>query len=309
MLVSFIIPCYKSEATLPIVVEEISKLFKSQTKYQYQIILSCDGSPDGTFEEIRKLCEKDQSIIGINLSRNFGQQSARMAAIPHADGEYVVFMDDDGQHPVANVFLLFDKLDAGFDIAYAGFIKKKHNFVHILGSKLNSKIAEWLYGKPKNVHISSFFATKSFVVKEMQRYSSPNPYMLGYFLQITRNICTVQMEHKVRIAGKSGYTLSKLIKLWVQGFTSFSAVPLRFASIIGSIISLAGFVWGIYLIINKLINPLVAIGYTSTVAVILFIGGMTMLMLGLLGEYIARMFISINNLPQFIVRERINAEK
>ena len=307
MLISFIIPCYNAEKNIRRVVDEIKAAFVGRAEYAYQIVLSCDGSPDDTFGEIRRLCQEDANIVGINLSRNFGQQAARMAGIPYAEGEYIVFLDDDGQHPAGEVFKLIKKLDEGYDIAYAHYKQKKHTLLQRMGSRLNAKMAHWLYGMPKSARASAFCAMKRFVAMEATAYTSPTPFTLGYFLQITRNIGTVPMEHRARFSGESGYTFFKLVRLWFHGFTSFSTVPLRISSVLGFIVSLIGFIMGAYMVIRKLIRPEIALGYTSTIAAILFVGGMIMLMLGLLGEYIARMFLAINNLPQYIIREKLNA--
>ncbi|WP_010262470.1 glycosyltransferase [Treponema primitia] len=307
-IISFIIPCYRSEFTIEQVVSEIISQFSGKQDFDYQIILVCDGSPDNTFGVIRALCKNDGKIIGLNLSRNFGGGSARMAALPYVKGAYVVYMDDDGQHPAEGIFPLIEKLKEGYDMVYAHFKHKKHTLLKRFGSYVNRVMTEILIGKPRHIFISSFNAKTAFVSRELQRYSSPSPYGLGYLMQITRNIANVEMEHRTRIAGKSGYTFIKSLRLWMNGFASFSVVPLRIFSIFGSFCSLFGFIFGIVLIIQKILNPHIAAGYTSTMASLFFIGGVLMMMLGLLGEYVGRMFMVLNNLPQYVVREVINNE-
>jgi undecaprenyl-phosphate 4-deoxy-4-formamido-L-arabinose transferase len=303
--ISFVIPCYRSENTIGLVVSDITNQFSNKAEYDYQILLVCDGSPDNTFEIIRALCKKNDKITGLDLSRNFGQQAARMAALPYVQGGYVVFMDDDGQHPVGNIFSLIKKLEEGYDLVYARFKHKKHTLLQRMGSYVNRKMTELLLGKPKNTVQSSFFAMKVFVFRGLQEYDSPTPYLFGYFMQITRNIANVEMEHQRRLAGESGYTLKKLLHLWMNGFTSFSVVPLRFSSYLGFLCSLIGFIIGIIIIIQKLLHPNIAAGYTSSMAMMLFIGGIIMMMLGLLGEYVGRIFLAINKLPQYVIREKV----
>lgn len=302
--ITFIIPCYRSENTIETVVKGIKD--KIGKLYDYKIILINDNSPDKVLEVIRNLCSKDINIMGISLSKNYGQQSARMAGIPYIEGDYVVFMDDDGQHPVDGILKLLNKLNDGYDISYANFKHKKESCFKQIGSFINTQMTNILIGKPKNVKQSSFFAMKIFVAKELINYKSPFPYIFGYLMQITRNIANVEMEHLSRINGKTGYNFRKLLALWLNGYTSFSVVPLRFASLLGAITALGGFGWGIFIIIRKILLPDVAIGYTSIMASILFVGGMIMLILGMLGEYVGRIFITINNIPQYIISERIN---
>lgn len=302
--ISFIIPCYRSEKTIGVVVDGIKKTV--QRIYNYKIILVNDGSPDDVFDIIVELCKDDTNIIGINLSRNFGQQAARMAAIPYVTGNYVVFMDDDGQHPSEGILQLVDALKRGYDIAYAHFKVKQESKFKQFGSWLNRKMTDFLIGKPKEIKQSSFFAVRSYVAKELLHYKSPFPYIFGYFMKTTQNITNVEIQQLPRIEGKTGYTIKKLILLWLNGFTSFSITPLRVSSLLGTIISVLGFLWGIIIIVRKLMIPEIAIGYSSVMAVILFVGGMIMMMLGLLGEYIGRMFISINQIPQYVVKDRIN---
>ena len=304
--ICFIIPCYHSSKTIEIVVDSIKKEFVAHPDYSYRIILSNDNLPDETYEVIKRLCHEDLNIIGISLSRNFGQQAARMAALPYIEGDYVVFMDDDGQHPSTAIFPLVRALEEGYDIAYAKFLKKHHSFLQKIGSRINSYMTIKLIGKPKDINVSSFFAVRMFVAEALKNYNTPFPYLLGYLLNITKNIVNVDAEHQPRIAGKTGYTLKKLFVLWVSGVTNFSVVPLRLSTAVGIILAILGFIFGIITIVRKILNPEIAAGYTGTMAALLFIGGMIMVMLGMLGEYVGRMYLAINNLPQYVVKEIIN---
>lgn len=308
-ILSFIIPCYRSALTIGKVVGDIVGQFATRPDWDYQIILVCDDSPDDTFSVIRKICRSDSQIIGLNLSRNFGQQSARMAALSHVTGKYIVFMDDDGQHPKEGIFELVEKLDEGYDIAYARFRKKQHSLMQQFGSFINRKMTEYLIGKPRNVVASSFFAMKAFVVHELKHYNNPEPYVLGYLMQITKNIANVEMIHQARYAGESGYTLKRLFRLWVQGATSFSVRPLQIASLLGFVCATAGIIFAITIVYQKLTSPNPpATGYPSIMATLLSIGGVIMVLLGMLGEYVGRIFISLNNIPQYVVKESINTD-
>lgn len=306
MLISIAIPCYRSAKTLPVVVQRIKDTIMKREDCDYQIILVNDNSPDDTFQTILELCRKDKKIVGLDLSRNFGQASAQMAAIQYITGDIAVFMDDDGQHPPEELFKLVDKISEGYDLVYAKFAHKKHSLFKRITSKLNTKMLEAMNRKPKGIALSSFFALSRFSVETLHNYKSPFPSLGGYLLQTTKRIANVDVKHHERLEGKSNYTLKKLLLLWIQGFTNFSIVPLRFASVLGIISAALGFLIGVILIIRKLVEPAIAVGYTSLMAVLLFVGGLIMLMLGLLGEYIGRIFILLSNTPQFLVRNEVN---
>lgn len=303
---TLIIPCYNSEHTICSVTENIIKALKMD--YTFTIILVNDSSTDGTWEVIQELCGKYKNITGLSLSRNFGQQPARMAALPYVRGDYIIFMDDDGQHDPADIPKLLTKANEGYDIVYAYFRRKKENLFRKLGSDFAGKTADIIMGKPKDVHHSSFFVVKRFVIDELKKYHSPSPVILGYFMQITKNIAEIEVPHHERLDGQSGYTLKKLIRLWMDLFTSFSVLPLRLASLCGFAFSFIGVVMGLIFIIKKLVFHMVPVGYTSLISIILFSNGMLMLMVGMVGEYLGRIFITLNDKPQYVVRDKINAE-
>lgn len=309
--VSFVIPCYRSEKTVEGVVKEIEITMADaavQDKYSYEIILVNDCSPDNTMGTIRKLCAEKDYIKGIGFSRNFGQHSALMAGLRQSIGDYVVCLDDDGQTPADEVGKLLEKLEEGFDAVYAKYEHKQHSGFRNLGSKVNELMTRMMLGKPKELYISSYFAVKRFVVEDMIRYENSYPYVIGLVLRATKSITNVVVQHREREEGASGYTLKKLLSLWFNGFTAFSVKPLRIATCVGGFSAVVGFAYGIYTIIKKFINPDVPMGFSSTMAALVFFGGMIMLMLGLIGEYIGRIYISMNNSPQYVIRERLNVE-
>lgn len=300
---SFVIPCYGSELTLEEVIRELIDTVHNKSEYEYEIILVNDCSPDNVSKKISLLCQKYNNIISIDLARNFGQHAALMAGYSYCTGEIVISLDDDGQTPIDEVFSLIDKLGEGYDVVYGSFSEKKHNSFRNFGSHINDLMAEVLIDKPKDLKVSSYFVARKFIIDEILKYKNSYPYILGLILRSTRNICDVQVNHRRRIHGTSGYSFKKLLSLWLNGFTAFSVKPLRSATIIGFICALIGFLFGSYTVIHKLLNPSTPAGYSSLMAVILFIGGMIMLMLGLIGEYIGRIYISINNSPQYVIRE------
>ncbi len=308
--VSFVIPCYRSENTITGVVEEIEKAMAAlKAVYDFEIILVNDSSPDNTMGTIRKLCEERKNIIGIGFARNFGQHAALMAGLRQSTGDYVVCLDDDGQTPADEVSKLLDKLEEGYDAVYAKYEHKQHSGFRNLGSKVNELMTRVMLEKPKELFISSYFAVKRFIVEDMIRYENSYPYVIGLVLRSTKNITNVVVNHREREEGSSGYTLKKLFALWFNGFTAFSVKPLRIATCVGVFCACAGFLYGIYIILNRFLNPDVPLGYSSMMAALVFFCGMIMVMLGLIGEYIGRIYISMNSSPQYVIRERINADE
>ncbi len=303
--VSFCIPCYKSEQTLTKVVDEIrSSMEELSDKYEYEIILVNDASPDGTFNVICKLADTYPNITGIDLAKNFGQHAALMAGFAHVSGDILVCLDDDGQTPANEVYKLLDKIEEGEDVVYARYDHKKHSLFRNFGSFINEKMTEFLLGKPKELYVSSYFAAKRFIVDEMLRYDKSYPYVIGLVLRSTKRIANVNVDHREREVGRSGYTLGKLLGLWMNGFTAFSVKPLRIATWTGISCAILGFIYGLYTIIKKFVlGDAVAVGFSARMSSVMCIGGMILCMLGILGEYIGRMYISMNNAPQYVIRE------
>lgn len=307
--VSFVIPCYRSALTIRNVVKEIQDTMRGLGTYAYEIILVNDCSPDDTFEVIERLCEENSNVCGVNLAKNFGQHAALMAGFHQVTGDILVCLDDDGQTPADEVGKLLEQIEAGQDVVYASYENKKHSAFRNFGSWVNEKMLQFLLGKPKELYVSSYFAARRFIVDEMLRYENAYPYVIGLVLRTTKRICNVPVLHREREIGTSGYTLGKLLGLWFNGFTAFSTKPLRIATISGSVFAVMGFLYTIYTIIKKFVNPAVPLGFSSLMSAILVIGGMLMIMLGLIGEYIGRMYICMNSAPQFVVRDLIPAKE
>lgn len=307
-MISFVIPCYCSQATLPGVVREIQETMEGLLQYTYEVVLVNDCSPDDTFETVRELCRENKNITGINLARNFGQHSALMAGFHRIKGDIIVCLDDDGQTPAGEVGKLLEGIEKGADVVYAKYAHKHHSGFRNWGSHVNELMTRVMLGKPKDLYVSSYFAARRFVVDEMIKYEYPYPYVIGLVLRTTKNIVNVEVNHRDRMEGTSGYTLGKLLNLWFNGFTAFSVKPLRIATVTGAGCAALGFAYGIYTIIKKIfINPPgLVTGFSALMSVLVFMGGMLMLMLGLVGEYMGRMYISMNRSPQYVVREIVN---
>jgi len=308
-MISCIIPCYGSESTISQVIEELEITFENRQEDDYEIILVNDCSPDGVLQVLHELCKNSHKIKIVDLAKNFGQHNAIMAGVNHAVGSTYVFLDDDGQTPASEIWKLIDSLDDTCDVVFAEYSNKRHASWRNLGSKVNDYMAEVLIEKPKSLKLSSYCACKEFVADELRKYDGRYPYLSGLLLRSSKRIKNVPVEHRERSAGQSGYTMGKLINLWLNGFTAFSVKPLRIATFTGFSIAIFGFIYGVYVMLRRLIfSPDTPLGWSSTMAALLFIGGMIMLMLGLIGEYVGRTYININNSPQFVVREKIGFE-
>ena len=308
--ISFCIPCYGSENTIEYVINEIIDVVSQKnTEYDYEIICVNDASPDKVLEKLKSIAGDNKKLIVIDLAKNFGKHSAVMAGFSIAQGEYIVLLDDDGQCPMDKLWdliepVLFDEAD----MAMAEYPHKQQSVFKNFGSYINSLMSVILINKPKNLQFSNFAVLKKFVVDELLNYENPYPYLEGLILRTTNRITSVPMEERKRISGKGNFTLIKSLSLWINGFTAFSVKPLRVATFIGFLFAVLGFVFEFIIVVRRLLNPNIPIGYSSTMAVMLFIGGIIMLMLGLIGEYIGRIYISINNSPQYVIREIIKKE-
>lgn len=299
--ISYVIPCYGSEHTIIGVVTDIKMLMKQDLKnYQFEIILVNDGSPDRVHNVIIENYSKDKDIKYIQLSKNFSQHNAVMAGLHHTTGDVIICLDDDGQSPVYEVPKLLNELNEDVDVVYAKYRAKKHSRFRNFGSKINDYMLRMMLGKPQDLYISSFFAMKRYVKDAMIEYKNPYPYLGGLILRITDRIKNVETDHLGRNDGSSGYNIRKLLKLYVNGLTNFSVKPLRISLFFSVTFILIAVIASVYLVINKLLNPEIPVGWTSMMIVLLFVGAAITFLLGLIGEYIGRIYISINNIPQYV---------
>lgn len=308
MKISIVIPCYGSEDTIETVVKEVVDTI-GQRENEYEIILVNDYSPDNVWERIVKLSKENPKIKGICMAKNFGQHSALMAGYRASTGDIVISLDDDGQTPADELYKLVDKINEGYDVVYATYDNKRHSGFRNFGSKVNDLMCEKLLNKPKGLMVTSYFAARRFVINEICSYRNPYTYIVGLVFRTTRNIGTVPVTHRERMQGNSGYTLKSLLGLWMNGFTAFSVKPLRIATMSGVIFAVLGFIYVLYILVNKLQNPYVPIGWSSTIAAVMIVGGVILCMLGMIGEYLGRIYISINDAPQYVIKERTDEEQ
>lgn len=307
-LLSFVIPCYRSELTIEKVIDEIKDTVGQREAYDYEIICVNDCSPDNVLSVLKKISAENTKVKVIDFSKNMGKHSALMAGLSYCQGEYIVTVDDDFQCPVCELWKLMEKIENDeCDYATAKYKEKKQSAFKNFGSNINLTMAHILLGKPKSLRFENFGVMKRFVMDEIIKYDKPYPYMEGLIWRVTNRISMVEMEERERGDGKAtGFTLKKSLSLWLNGFTAFSVKPLRISTILGFLLATGGFIFGLIMIIRKIINPDIAAGYTSLFALQLFIGGIIMIILGLIGEYIGRIYICLNNTPQYVIRDTIN---
>lgn len=303
MLVSVVIPCYYSEKMIGTVVEQTRAELK-KAGYGYEFVLVNDGSTDGTFTAITELCAEDDSIVGVNCAKNSGQHNAIMAGLRETRGDLILLMDDDMQtHPSQCVKLLDSVGDA--DVVFASWPEHKQAWWRELGSKFTVWSMRVLTDRPKEIYASNFIVLRRHVRDEIVRYQGPYVYIQGLIFRATANIKNVGVVHYERAQGTSGYSLKSLIRLW-STVLNFSMVPLRLAAIVGAILGVVGIASAFIVFIMRLLDPGMQAGWPSLMATMLTCSGLIILFLGIIGEYLGRMFMTINNAPQYVLKQTID---
>ena len=305
MLISIVIPCYYSERSIHQVVEMVMEEFAKNPGYDCEFILVNDGSTDRTWGEIQKLGEKYPNVYGANLMHNFGQHNALMAALHYTHGDYILGMDDDMQTHPSQIFKLVHKLEEGYDLVYGIYPHKKNSWLKNFSSKLNEVTSRIMLNRPKGIKSSNFWIITRAVQQEVIKYSGFNPYIDGIFYRVTHNIGNVPVEHFKREYGTSGYTFRKLLNLWLC-YWNFSVIPLRVSFFLGVLSGLAGIIIAVLVTVNKFLHPDVTMGWSSTLCVMVIFFGLVLTVLGVVGEYLGKIILILNNTPQYIVRETVN---
>ena len=301
--ISIVIPVFNAQQSIARLVEQL--IFEISLRYDTEIIMVNDYSSDNSHSECLKLFNENKDKIKyLSLAKNFGEHNAVMAGLNKVTGDFIVIMDDDFQNPIEEVLKLIDySVSNDYDVVYTYYDEKKQKKWRNSGSNLHNYMATILLKKPKDLYLSSFKCMNKFLVKEIIKYDLPYPYVDGLILRSTANIGKIQVNHEFRKEGKSGYTLIKLIKLWSNMFTSFSVIPLRISIFVGLFFALTGFLFGIYSIIEHFMTPNLPAGFSLTITAIFVFAGIQLISLGMIGEYIGRIFISQNKQPQYTVKE------
>lgn len=307
IFVSVVIPVYNSERTIGSLTDQLIESLSRD--FQLEIILINDDSTDGSEQVCIDLFEKHKPTIKFySLAKNVGEHNAVMAGLNYASGDYIVIMDDDFQNPISEVIKLISYAARNtYDVVYTYSKEKKHSYFRNIGSWFNDKVANIMLKKPKDLYLSSFKILNRFIVEEIIQYDLPFPYIDGLILRTTSKLSKIEVEHQQRKSGKSGYTLYKLVSLWLNMFTNFSILPLRISVIIGFIFAGFGFLLGVITIIEKILKPGLLVGYTSLFVVISVYSGIQLISIGMAGEYLGRIFLSQNKRPQYTLRKKFEA--
>ena len=305
---SFVIPLYFSASTLRGVVKAIEELAVAGG---HEIVLVNDGSRDDTATVGRELlAEARVPITWVEHARNFGEHNAVVTGYRHARGAYIVNLDDDGQHPPAEALRLYEHARThGLDVVYGHYAVKQHAAWRNWGSRWTNQVTDWLLDKPAGFYLSSFRCVSALVAREVASHHGPFPYVDGLILQVTQRLGSLPVRHEPRLSGTSGYTLRRLMRLWLSTAVNFSVMPLRVSTLLGLVLAAAGFLsigWVAYL---RLTDQGPAFGWGALMASLALFSGVQLVMLGVIGEYLGRMFLTINGRPQSVVREVVRTAR
>jgi glycosyltransferase involved in cell wall biosynthesis len=302
--ISVVIPVYGSERIIPELISRIDRAL-TQAQYKYELILVCDSSPDESWQVIKGLKTEYPQLKALLLRRNVGQHNAIMAGLAKASAQVIVTMDDDLQHDPFDIPKLVTQIESGADVVYGEFHEREHALWKKLGSYFTNAVATRVIGKPKGLYLSPFRAIKKEIVDDILRFKGPYAYVDGLIIQATSAIKSVPVTHGKRHEGTSLYGMSKSVMLWLQMLTTTSITPLRFTALLGLSLSAFSLFLGLLLIIQKFTLDLMPIGWSSLIVTVLFVSGVQLFSLGMIGEYLGKTALLVSGKSQYNVREYI----
>ena len=305
MLVSIVIPCYNSEATIEKVVEMVMAEFEKWPDASCEFVLVNDYSRDNTWQVIKELSQRYPNVKGIHFAKNFGQHNAIMAGLSYTKGELIVGMDDDMQNHPSQIPQFLKKMEEGFDVVFGVFKERKFSAIKNITGSVSRFLLWRLLDRPKDIQMSSFWCCRRYVRDEVVKYDGYNVFLQVLFFRTTHNIANIEIEHYARESGSSNYTFKKGLKLFMSCL-NFTVIPLRVATFMGTLFSAAGFLGALVVLIRKLLDPTIAVGWSSLMCALLVFFGFSFLMLGIIGEYIGKLILNINRTPQYVIREKAN---
>jgi glycosyltransferase involved in cell wall biosynthesis len=311
---SILIPVYNSQQTVGRLIDEVIANLSSRYA-EIEIVLVNDGSVDGSHEVLNDAVSRHPGIVKyVRLARNFGEHNAVMCGLHYVSGDCVAIIDDDFQNPPDQIIGLVDKLQEGYDVVFSCYDEKHHSWFRNLGSAFNDRVATRLLKKPRGLYLSSFKVINRFLIDTVKSYDGPYPYLDGLILRSTSAIGQQLCQHSQRETGQSNYTLSRLIRLWLNMFTGFSVLPLRVASILGLVMSAAGFALAMLFMISWMFGGIfregsIPPGWASLIVTITIFAGLQLCVLGTIGEYLGRVFQTMSGSPQFVIREILGTDQ
>jgi undecaprenyl-phosphate 4-deoxy-4-formamido-L-arabinose transferase len=306
---SVVIPVYNSEETIGPLVDQVVEHLSSRFE-RLEVVLVNDGSQDASDARAIEAQARHPAIVKyVRLARNFGEHNAVMCGLHQVTCDAAVIIDDDFQNPPEEIIKLVEKLGEGHDVVYSYYAHKQHHWFRNLGSRFNDRVASALLKKPRGLYLSSFKAMNRFLVKTIIGYSGPYPYIDGLILRATRSIGRQLCEHSSREVGHSNYSLRMLVRLWLNMCTSSSLLPLRLASIMGFAASFTGVALAVFFVFSYfqggvLFQREVPPGWASLIVAVTLFSGVQLTVLGMIGEYLGRLFLTQNLTPQFVVRRK-----
>lgn len=298
---SLVIPLYCSSGSVASLVKRLEGL---RAPCSWEVIFVDDGSSDDTVTRLQESlrCSRLRGSL-VRHGRNFGEHQAVLTGYRHAVGEYIINLDDDLQNPPEEGLRLWQKaLTDRLDVVYGDYRVKRHAGWRNWGSSFANGTAHWLLDLPERFYLSSFRCVSAAVAQQAATYQGPYPYIDGLLSQYTRAIGNLKVTHDPRMVGDSGYNLRRLIRLWLNILTSFSVMPLRLASLLGALIGLTGAFTILTLVLQSLVFGVQVQGWLSLISTILVFGGIQCLLIGVLGEYLGRIFLTVSGKPQSFVR-------
>ncbi len=297
---SIVVPVYNS---CDITAELYKRISQQLSAISFELILVNDGSTDHSWETISQLASAHSEVIAIDLRSNYGQDNAILAGLRHCCGAFVVIMDDDLQHDPADIPALLTKCKEGFDVVYSGFREWHQSAAKKAGSRINGGFARWLLGKPRGLYLSPFKIMTADLAKEVSQYSGLYPYIDGIILTQHPRLAQLVTAHHQRHSGKGNYSIKRSAGVWFRMFTGFSVAPLRIAAVLGLLIAIMGLLLALYYLGEYFFTDRSIEGWTSLVLLTIFFGGLNLMVLGLIGEYLGRIYMTISGRPQYSIRQ------
>lgn len=301
-LVSFVIPLYFTGQGIVKLLDAFRNL---PIPEGYEVVMVNDGSTDETVKLAREIIPTmPVPVTLVDLARNFGEHAAVLEGFRHTRGQFVINLDDDLQNPVSEALKLLEHIrKTEADVVYAYYDEKKHHWFRNFGSWANSAMATLLLDKPKDLYLCSFRAHSRGLIERITRYTGPYPYIDGLILGATNRVGKLLVKHEERADGASGYTLRRLLRLWMNMFFNFSIMPLRLASLLGVVISLLGVLLLVTVLVEHFFFDVKQSGWASTIGAISVFSGTQLIMLGVIGEYVGRAYMTLSGKPQSLVRD------
>jgi len=304
--ITILVPCYNEQDSLPALSEALKSLMNQHHQYEWEVLLVNDGSRDNTISIIKEIRKEDKRFCYVDLSRNFGKENAMLAGFDYATGDAVVIMDADLQHPPSVIPEMLKKWEGGYDDVYGRRLTRGKE------SWLRKKLSMWYYSilqKTTRVEIlqnvGDFRLLDRKCIEELKKLRETERYTKGMYCWIGFKKCAVDFETQDRIAGESSMSMKSLFSLAVDGITSFTVAPLKISIIIGMIVSLFAICFMLYIIIKTFFYGETVQGYPTMMTIILFLGGVQLLSLGIIGEYLGKIFIETKNRPVYVVEDYV----